>query len=285
MATKSPKFKEFARVEQNLLAARLDAARAAIYHAGEKGRALEFAARRLIRSFLPTEYGVSSGFVAYLDSEGAARLSKQLDVIIFDAVRAAPLMSLESCDVFPLEAVYAYVEVKATLSSSKNFRKPSGSSLEKCLKDNHELRMMRERSYWQPGGGSPSTLEYALRRFIAIRSYVLAFEARGYFSSLDKLAQRTSDSCAKLEAHMHGVFAADLGFVYTKPIDLNTAAPRDWYHTSATEDDALLVFKTAMLQALATFPRMPEACVPALEKYYALLPEWKDFHPDTFDSL
>ncbi len=164
MANKPPKFKEFVRIEQKLLTARLDAARAAIHHAGEKGRALELAAQQLIRSFLPAEYGLSSGFVAYQDSKGAIRLSKQLDIIIFDAVRAAPLMSLESCDVFPLEAVYAYVEVKATLSTSKNLAKPSGSSLEKCLKDNHELRTMRDRSYWMPAGfpswGPPDFLSW-----------------------------------------------------------------------------------------------------------------------------
>jgi hypothetical protein len=285
MATKPPKFKEFVRIEQKLLTARLDAARAAIHHAGEKGRALEFAARQLVRSFLPAEYGLSSGFVAYQEPDGTVRLSKQLDIIIFDAVRAAPLISLESCDVFPLEAIYAYVEVKATLSTSKNLRNPSGSSLEKCLKDNHELRTMRERSYWMPTGDSPNTLQSDRRRLIAIRSYLFAFEGRGYFSSLEQLAQRVSDVCAKVDAHMHGVFAADLGFVYTKPIDTRTAAEQDYYHTAATKDDALLVFKTAMLQALATFPRPPGSWVPELEKYYDLLPKWDNFHPSTFDAL
>jgi hypothetical protein len=76
MSNKPPKFKEFVRIEQELLTARLDAARAAIHHAGEKGRALEEAARRLIRSFLPAEYGLSSGFVAYQDPNGVIRLSK-----------------------------------------------------------------------------------------------------------------------------------------------------------------------------------------------------------------
>jgi hypothetical protein len=285
MSNKPPKFKEFVRIEQNLLTARLEAARAALHHAGEKGRALEFAARQLIRSFLPAEYGLSSGFVAYQDPNGAIRLSKQLDIIIFDAVRAAPLMSLESCDVFPLEAVYAYVEVKATLSTSKNIRKPSGSSLEKCLKDNHDLRTMRDRSYWMPTGNSPNTLATNRRRLIAIRSYVFAFEGKGYFASLEKLAQRVSDVCAKVDAHMHGVFAADLGFVYTVPVDTRTAAEHDYYHAAATKGDALLVFKTAMLQALATFPRPPESWVPELEKYYALLPDWDNFHPSSFDAL
>jgi hypothetical protein len=285
MASKPPKFKEFVKIEQDLLTARLDAIRAAIDHAGEKGRAMEEAARRLIRSFLPAEYGLSSGFVAYQDDEGTIRLSKQLDVIIFDAVRAAPLMSLDTCDVFPLEAVYAYVEVKAALSTSNNLDEPSGSSLEKCLKDNHELRTMRDRSYWMPIGTSPSTLGVERRNIYAIRSYIFAFEGKGYFSSLEKLAQRVSDACATFDAHMHGVFAADLGFVYTKPVDVRTAAKDDYYHTAATKEDALLVFKTYMLQALATFPRPPATWVPELEKYYGLLPKWIDFHPTAFDAF
>ena len=82
---------------------------------------------------------------------------------------------------------------------------------------------------------------------------------------------------------MHGVFAADLDFVYTRPIDTRTAAEHDYYHVAAAKDDALLVFKTAMLQA--TFSRPPDSCVPELEKYYDLLPKWDNFHPSSFDAL
>lgn len=145
-----PNFLELNAIEENLLLAKLDAVRAAIAHAGEKGRALENGVHTLVRSILPAEYGLATGFVVFDTPEGP-RLSSQLDIIIYDAIRSGPIISLETCDVFPLEAVYGYVEVKATLrSSSDEAEKPADNSIEKCLITNRELRSMRDRRYHLP---------------------------------------------------------------------------------------------------------------------------------------
>jgi uncharacterized protein DUF6602 len=115
----APNFSDLNAIEERLLLAKLEAVRAAIVHAGEKGRALENGVQTLLRSILPAEYGLSTGFVVYHTPEGP-RLSSQLDIIIYDALRSSPIVSLETCDVFPLEAVHGYVEVKATLRSSSD---------------------------------------------------------------------------------------------------------------------------------------------------------------------
>jgi hypothetical protein len=100
------------RVEEESLIARLDAVRAAIDHAGEKGRGLEHEVARLVGSFLPRQYGVATGFVAFRgDSE--IHLSCQLDAIIYDSVRGGPLAKLGSCMVLPLKSALGYIEVKA----------------------------------------------------------------------------------------------------------------------------------------------------------------------------
>jgi hypothetical protein len=131
--TDAPQFSELNAIEEKLLQAKLDAVRAAIVHAGEKGRALENGVRALLRSILPAEYGLSTGFVVFHTNEGP-RLSSQLDIIIYDTIRSGPIISLETCDVFPLEGVYGYVEVKATLrSSSDEAEKQADNSIEKCL--------------------------------------------------------------------------------------------------------------------------------------------------------
>lgn len=119
-----PKFEQFMQIEHDALLARLDAVRSAIVHAGEKGRALEADARRIIRGVLPPEYGLGTGFVASTDATGAVVLSKQLDIIIYDALRSAPLMSVGTCEVYPIEAVYGYVEVKASLTRAKDCKRP-----------------------------------------------------------------------------------------------------------------------------------------------------------------
>lgn len=151
----SPNFLELNAIEESLLRAKLDAVRAAIAHAQEKGRALENGVRALLRSILPAEYGLSTGFVVFHTTKGP-RLSSQLDIIIYDAIRSGPIVSLETCDVFPLEAVYGYVEVKATLrSSSDEAEKPADNSIEKCLITNRELRSMTDRRYHLPFASSP----------------------------------------------------------------------------------------------------------------------------------
>ena len=113
----SPDFATLSRIEETLLLARLDAIRSSITHSGEKGRALEHAVCSLLRGLLPSEYGLSTGFVVWLSPTGP-KLSQQLDIIIYYAIRSGPIIKLDTCDVFPLEAVYGYVEVKATLRSS-----------------------------------------------------------------------------------------------------------------------------------------------------------------------
>jgi hypothetical protein len=56
----APNFSELNAIEEQLLLAKLDAVRASIVHAGEKGRALEHGVRTLLRSILPAEYGLST---------------------------------------------------------------------------------------------------------------------------------------------------------------------------------------------------------------------------------
>jgi hypothetical protein len=269
----APKFLELNAIEENLLRAKLDAVRAAIAHAGEKGRALENGVRTLLRSILPAEYGLSTGFVVFHTPEGP-RLSSQLDIIIYDAIRSGPVISLETCDVLPLEAVYGYVEVKATLrSSSDEAEKPAENSIEKCLIRNQELRNMRDRRYHLPIGTVETMLmptEWA-SQIPSIRSYVFAFEASDAITQDPKrLAQRMADYSKKLgnPTHLHGLFIVGHGFLSTRPVDQARAIPADYFHTGYTEDHPLLAFKTSLIHALARFPRPHLDWAPAIEQYF-----------------
>jgi hypothetical protein len=116
---KQPNFSDLRQIEEKAILARLEAVRKTISHAGEKGRALESEVIKLLSTFLPEEYGLSTGFIAYHTSSGI-KLSPQLDIIIYDSIRGGPLARLGSCDVFPLESVYAYVEVKASIQSTSD---------------------------------------------------------------------------------------------------------------------------------------------------------------------
>lgn len=277
----APNFANLNQVEEQLLAARLEAVRMSITHAGEKGRALEHQVRLLLRDVLPAEYGLTTGFVVWLSPAGPV-LSSQLDIIIYDAIRHAPLIHLESCDVLPLEAVYGYVEVKAALcSTSDSASSPADDSIEACIQNNRRIREMRSRVFHIPTIGSPMTIEMREERWLPIRGYVVAFEPKGSVAkNPDAFASRMAEVLKQeAAAHIHGVLIPKHGFFYTRAVDTNTALDDDYYHVLYTTDHPLLAFKAMLLQGLATFDRPPSGWTPAIDRYFSHNPQWREQSP------
>jgi hypothetical protein len=275
----SPNFASLSQVEEELLLARLAAVRHSIAHAGEKGRALEHHVRQFLRDLLPQEYGLTTGFVAWLSPNGPV-LSPQLDIIIYDAIRHSPLIHLETCDVLPLEAVYGYVEVKASIRSNKR-TKSADDSIESCIRTNAAIRKMRYRAFHVPLGGSPMESETQSRHWLAMRAYVVAFESRGKIAkNAGHFAQTMAEALQKeSEAHIHGVLIPNHGFFYTRAINPATASDDDRHHVVYTTDHPLLAFKALLLKGLATFERPPGDWTPAIDQYFEHNPQWKERTP------
>jgi hypothetical protein len=272
----APDFSTLTGLEEATLCAKLDAIRATISHAGEKGRSLEQAVVMLLREFLPDEYGLATGFIAH-HADGTVKLSPQLDIIIYDALRAGPLALLPACDVFPLEAVYGYIEVKATLrSSSDSVDAPSKNSIEHCLTQNRELRRMVQRRYHAQ---VPGTVVGSARRqetWVPIRGFVVAFAPEGTVASdADTFAQRMADVSRRLGSptHLHGVFVAGHGYFKTRPVNPSTARPEDMWHVRYVQEHGLAAFKMDLLHGLARFPRYSSDWTPAVDDYFAE-PAW-----------
>ena len=277
----SPDLVQLSTIEERLLRAKLEAVRLAISHAGEKGRELEHQVRRLLREMLPPEYGLTTGFVAYLSPEGP-RLSSQLDIIIYDAIRHSPLVHLEACDVLTLEAAYGYVEVKASLcSTSDEAAKCAENSIETCISRNAPIRAMKTRVYREAGVGSPPSTIIHRRSWLSMRAYVVAFEAEGTVArDPDALASRMAQVLKRQgDAHLHGVLVPDHGLFYTRPVDPDTAHQDDFFHVRYTTDHPMLAFKFLLLQGLATFERPPGHWVPAVDLYFSHQPQWLEQVP------
>src|SRR5262249_8021820 len=191
----TPDFLALSKIEEQLLVSKLDAIRAAIEHAGEKGRSLEWETISFLKTFLPSEYGLSTGFIVFHGPNGT-QLSSQLDIIIYDALRGGPIARLNTCDVFPLEAVYGYIEVKASLRSCLNKSEDKhwpNDSIEKCIDTNKVLRGMLDRRYMAIAGKTSAT-QISMVDPPAIRSYVLAFSAQGAVAQDPKqFAQRMAN--------------------------------------------------------------------------------------------
>lgn len=252
-----PSLNGFYDIEETRLRARLDGVRLALSHAGEKGRVLENEAAAFVRSILPPEYGVSTGFIAYCE-DGEIRMSSQLDIIIYDAVRGSPLIRYETCSIFPLEIVYAYIEVKASLDISK---------LSDITIKNREIRTMRQRWYWHPSCGSPPETVLYDDKWLPIRSFVFSFESR--IGEARALARTLRSELAKApEAHLHGVFIAGQGFFSPHRISCGTVFEEHPQELFFTDSHPLTAFKVMLVKCLATFPRCSIEHSPAVDRYH-----------------
>jgi len=279
---KAPRFAELTTIEEEALVGRLKALRKTITHAGEKGRSLEWEVTKILRLLLPAEYGLSTGFFAYWTPDGI-KLSQQLDIIIYDALRGGPIARLGTCDVFPLESVYGYVEVKASLrSTSDNAEKYADDSIELLIQRNAELRQMRNRKFYVVLSGTITGGVVWLPQgelWTPIRGYVFAFEAQGTVANTPAcMAKRMHEVIKKHGAHLHGVYVGESAFYLTRPSERDT--PEDeWHHVLFRTDHLLSTLKWELLHSLSRFPRYPENCTPALDRYYETIQSWQRHPP------
>lgn len=243
-------FRDLMRAEEAVLRARLDAVRAALDHAGEKGRVLESATKALIRSWLPHEYGVGTGFIARFDpKKKAVELSGQLDIIIYDALRCAPLARFDTCEVYPLEAIFGYVEVKTQLRSS----------MEGIAKQAATLRRWEDRFFISYEGESGSNRP---TKWSPIHAFAFAYEwDKGKAVPAD-VGGRVGSALAEVgpPASLSSVFVDGTALRSQRPLK---PTPGEHLMNSSPEH-GLAVFKWRMLMDLTAFPRMPLHCVPEL---------------------
>lgn len=94
------------------LRAEVDVLGTLIDHAGERGRENEIALSRILERFMPSRYGLGTGLL--VDAEGG--YSRQTDLLVYDKEQPA-LFGQTTPLLFPVETVYACIEVKTTLRS------------------------------------------------------------------------------------------------------------------------------------------------------------------------
>lgn len=84
-------------------------------HQGLKGEGNETLIRELLKRFIPKKYGIGTGIV--IDRNGKS--SKQCDIVIFDNYNYPEIFTLSNVHIFPVDLVYATIEVKTTLDKKQ----------------------------------------------------------------------------------------------------------------------------------------------------------------------
>ena len=80
-------------------------------HRGERGEHREKIVREFLRPYLPECYGLGRGEVFSASGDS----SRQIDIVIYDAIFSSVLMKNENSQLFPCESVFGSIEVKTEL--------------------------------------------------------------------------------------------------------------------------------------------------------------------------
>lgn len=100
------------RAASREMRARYESASLVGRHGGDKGLRREDALRGFLREVLPPKYGVGRGEVV----SALGDISKQMDIVIYDALHAPMIFTSATSRIFPAESVYATIEVKSRLT-------------------------------------------------------------------------------------------------------------------------------------------------------------------------
>ncbi|WP_434616568.1 DUF6602 domain-containing protein [Arthrobacter sp. A5] len=125
------------------LKAKLAQLRAGFRHNGTSGSGAEEALRELLELKLPASIGVTQGQI--FDSAG--RVSKQSDVILYDADRTPLVLTSAQggSSLVPVEGVIAVIEVKASFSAV---------DLPGVIANMSAVKSMKKTAYFLPGDGA-----------------------------------------------------------------------------------------------------------------------------------
>lgn len=154
-------------------------------HRGELGRITEEIIKSVLERILPRRFSIGTGIII----NSAGLVSAQTDIVIYDNFFNSPLLSEYGARVFPVECVYATIEVKSVLSLKE---------LKKGISDIMLLRKIG------------SNKQYIVDQRSAVvttppRSYIVGFRQSGlgrdYNQFRTKLAMILNDG----DAHVHGV--------------------------------------------------------------------------------
>ena len=92
--------------------ARLEMTRSGLFeHTGDRSEYRERIIQEFLRPYLPECYGLGRGEVFSANGES----SRQIDIVIYDAIFSSVLMKNETNQLFPCESVFGSIEVKTEL--------------------------------------------------------------------------------------------------------------------------------------------------------------------------
>ena len=210
---------------------------AVLPHAGERGANDEARCRAFLEKVLPRRYSIGTGFIVSSDPD--LPVSPQQDIVIYDEFLNSPLHRELSAFVFPIEIVYATVEVKGLLQQKDLV--PTVESIGKARKLGMKCWYQRIVSSSETPGRFPQLETLCVKK--PARAFVFAFEtsyatAEGFRKAWQKALDKVGT------AHIHGVVVLNKNW-YAFQVPYETPA-----RVKIFTDHALMRFMNGMLHLL-----------------------------------
>ena len=219
---------------------------ATLPHAGERGRNDEERFRTFLAKVLPRRFSIGTGFLVC--SNPAVPPSRQMDTVIYDEIHNSPLHRELAAYVFPIEMVYATVEVKGLLTPS---------DLVPVLQSIARIRRLAKEKYYVVYGETAIGQEKPDQTVVAQIEVVHKLAPRAFLFAYDATWKRHGNfvkalkkALAKVpDAHIHGVVVlAKEWFAYQVAYAENE--PKVKHYT----DNGLLRFVKHMIHNIASVP-------------------------------
>jgi hypothetical protein len=254
----SPGVKAYYAALQRILDLQRRILTGALTHYGERGRNDEERLKSFLKQVLPGKFGIGTGFIVNGNPE--AMPSNQTDIIISDHFFNSPLHRELAAEVYPIETVYATVEVKGLFSNRKD-RDTGKTDLDKTLENIQRIRDLAQDKQYVEYRSVPKEdyyPEYRVVKKIVIRSslppraYLFAYSTKGW-SNLNHFADYVEKNLLQHNnSHLHGIVVLDKDwFLKQKSY---TGRERKVFRF---EGNCLLRFINTLLHGIQSIPMRP----------------------------
>jgi hypothetical protein len=245
-ARETPTVTTYFTALQKIFALEAEVLTGVIPHLGERGRNDEERFRSFLARVLPKKYTVGTGFIVC--SDPSVDVSSQTDVVIADEVFNTPLHRELSALIYPIETVYATIEVKGRLESR---------DLVKICADITKMRTLAKHRWYVNYEGRAKDKNKPNQRVVEIkeksaigwpapRSFVFAYTKKGW-PTADRLREDLESTAAKQPgAHIHGLAVLSENWYFTQ--EAFAQRPTFSIHT----DNSLMWFFRDLLQSVSS---------------------------------
>jgi hypothetical protein len=223
-------------------------------HSGERGRNDEQNLREFLSRILPKRFSIGTGFIVSADL--ATPPSRQTDIVISDQFWNPALYRELVAGVYPVETVYATIEVKGVLQKAPKGNRRT-TDLDEALINIARIRTLAkhkkyveyiavDKSADEPGNKVVGQQVYTMKT--SPRAYIFAYSKKGW-RSRDAFRESLENHLRRHPgAHLHGILVLENEwFAFQEPYNPQIAV-------HVFEGNALIRFVNAMLRGIQSIP-------------------------------